>query len=159
MLITYLLHGAVHAEQSAQLAPAFMLTDLSGTVLTGEQFRGKVLFLAFWAPWCIPCKEELPELDSLYRKYRNDGLAVIGICEDAAEPAVATFLRKAPVSFSIALDPGGSVAEAYRLSNLPSGYLIDRDGMIKHRYRGFNKNFVQTYENDILELLHKHKPY
>jgi peroxiredoxin len=158
MLITHLLHGTVHAEQATQPAPSFALTDMSGTILTRERLQGKVLFLAFWAPWCISCKDELPELENLYRKYRNEGLEVIGICEDADGPALSAFLKKTPVSFPLAVDPRSSVAESYRISNLPSGYLIGRDGVIRHRYRGFDKKFVQTYEKDIRELLEQHNP-
>lgn len=158
LLSTSLLTAHGYAGQTDQMAPGFSLTDLGGTTLTSEQFRGKVLLLVFWAPWCIPCRDELPEHDRLHKKYKDKGFEVIGISEDAAGPAVAAFLRKVPVSFPMAIDLHGSVAEAYRLSNLPSGYLIDRDGVIRHRYRGFDRNFVKTYEKDIFELLEQHKP-
>ena len=118
-------------------------------------YRGEVLFIAFWAPWCFPCRDELPELDRLQQILRNDGCEVLGICEDTTELAASLFLKNMPVSFTLAMDPRRSVAEAYRLTNLPSGYLIDRNGMIRHRYRGFDKSVVQTYENDIRSLLQR----
>jgi len=158
MIITLFFQGTGNAQSPAQPAPAFTVTDISGTPVTSDQYQGTVLLLAFWAPWCIPCREEMPALDLLYRKYKNKGFAIIGICEDAAEPAVAAFLKKTPLSFPLAIDPRGSVAEAYRLTNLPTAYLIGRDGMIKHRYRGFDKKFVQTYENDIRTLLDQQLP-
>ncbi|MHB8845255.1 MAG: TlpA disulfide reductase family protein [Nitrospirota bacterium] len=151
----FLLLGTGHAGPAA---PAFEVRDITGTTLSLEHFRGKVLFLAFWAPWCITCRDELPELDNLYRKYRSDGFAVVGISEDASEAAVSAFVKKVPVSFPIAIDPRSSVADAFRLSNLPSGYLIGRDGVIRHRYRGFNKSLVKTYEKDIRELLEQRNP-
>lgn len=154
-LLALLLPGTGHAGPAA---PAFVVKDMSGTTLSQEQFRGKVLFLAFWAPWCITCKDELLELDSLYQKYRNDGFAVIGISEDASEAAMSAFVKKVPVSFPLAIDPQSAVADAFRLANLPSGYLIDRDGMIRHRYRGFNKSFVKLFEKDIRDLLKRRDP-
>lgn len=158
MIITYLLQGTGHAESTAQPAPSFTLIDISGSPVARDEFQGKVLFLVFWAPWCISCREEMPVLDTLYRKYGNDGFEVVGICEDADEPAIAAFLKKTPLSFPLAIDPRSSVAEAYRLTHLPTGYLIGSDGMIKHRYRGFDRKFLQTYENDIRTLLNLQRP-
>lgn len=155
VLLAVLLPGTGHTGPAA---PAFVVRDMSGATLTLEQFRGKVLFLVFWAPWCISCKDELPELDSLYQKYRNDGFAVVGISEDASEAAVSAFAKNVPVSFPLAIDPRSSVADAFRLANLPSGYLIDRSGVIRHRYRGFNKSLVKIYDKDIRDLLEQHAP-
>jgi peroxiredoxin len=153
LLSLNLLTGNALADQSASPAPAFSLTDLNGSRFSLDQYRGKVLFIAFWAPWCSSCREEFPELDRLHRKFLNDGFEVLGICEDATELAASLFLKNAPVSFTLAIDPRRSVAEAYRLSNLPSGYLIDRNGMIRYRYRGFDKTLVPIYEKDIRSLL------
>jgi peroxiredoxin len=155
MLFLNLLAGNSLAEQAVSPAPAFALKDLHGSRVSLDQYRGKVLFIAFWAPWCFSCREEFPELDRLQRKYQNDGFEVLGLCEDTTELAASLFLKNVPVSFTIAVDPRRSVAEAYRLTNLPSGYLIDRAGMIRFRYRGFDKTAVRTYEEDIRSLLQK----
>jgi peroxiredoxin len=153
LLFLNLLTGNSLAEQAVSPAPAFSLTDLHGSLVSLDQYRGKVLFIAFWAPWCFSCREEFPELDRLQRKYRTDGFEVLGICEDTTELAASLFLKNVPVSFTIAVDPRRSIAEAYRLSNLPSGFLIDRNGMIRYRYRGFDKTHLQIYEIDIRSLL------
>ena len=139
-LMIFFLLTAVGRAGHIDPAPPFAMTDLDGASLSLEGHRGKVLLLVFWAPWCVPCRDELPEIDRLYKKYKEKGFEAIGICEDAARSAVTVFLSKVPVSFPIAIDARSSVAEAYRLSNLPSGYLIDRNGVIRHRYRGFDKN-------------------
>jgi len=143
------------AAQEGTQAPGFGLRDLTGGSITLEQFKGKVVFLAFWAPWCIPCRDELPEIDRLYKKYRDEGFMVVGITEDASPQAIAAFLKKVPVLFPLVLDQDNEVADAYRLSHLPTGYLIGRDGIIRHRYPGFTRDAVPLYEKEITELLHQ----
>jgi len=151
-----LLHVAVaFAAQEGTQAPGFNLADLKGNAVTLEQFRGKVVLLVFWAPWCVPCRDELPELDRLYNKYGTKGFIVVGIAEDASTEMVANFLGKVPVSFPITIDRSHDAAEAYLLSNLPSGHLVDRDGVIKRRYRGSGRDMISRYEKDIEDLLNR----
>jgi cytochrome c biogenesis protein CcmG/thiol:disulfide interchange protein DsbE len=115
-----------------------------------------VILLNFWATWCLSCREDLPEFDRLYSKYRDGGIVVIGISVDASADRVATFMKKRPVGFPVVIDTQGSVAEAYRFSGLPAGFLIGRDGVIVRTYRGSGKDLISRYEADIAELL-KHK--
>jgi thiol-disulfide isomerase/thioredoxin len=156
-LVLFLLSANGHAGMTDPPAPLLPLHDRRAAQIM-EQYRGKVLFLVFWAPWCHACKYELPALDRLYGKYRSSGFEVIGICEDAKEPAVMMFLRNVPVSFPNVIDRQGAIAEKYRLSSLPSGYLIDTAGFIRHSYRGFNERSPQVYEKDIVELLKQVNP-
>jgi peroxiredoxin len=142
-----------YAGQEGTQAPGFSLMDMTGGAITLEQFKGKVVFLDFWAPWCIPCRDELPELDSFYRKFQHEGFIVIGIAVDASTEGVAKFLQKVPVSFPVLVDSKGTVAEAYRLVNMPTGYLIGRDGIIRHSYKGFGKELLPRYEKELSELL------
>jgi peroxiredoxin len=87
MLMMLMILASVYssADQAGTVAPAFALRDLNGNSVTLEQFRGKVVFLDFWALWCTPCRKELPELDTLYRKYGKEGFVVIGICMETSE--------------------------------------------------------------------------
>jgi peroxiredoxin len=145
-----------HAAFSAQVgspAPSFSLKDLQGNTVNLSDFEGKVVFLDFWALWCAPCREELPELDSLYKKYRKDGFEVVGICLDTSQQRVTKFLQKVPVTFQILIDKKGDAAEAYRFSGLPAGFLIGRDGAIKHKHMGFGREFLPLFEKEITELL------
>jgi peroxiredoxin len=141
------------AAQEGTQAPGFNLRDLKGNVITLEQYTGKVVLLVFWAPWCVPCRDELPELDRLYKKYGTKGLIIVGIAEDASTEMVVNFLEKVSVSFPLVIDRSHDAAEAYRLSNLPSGYLIARDGVVERRYRGSGRDMISWYEKDIEDLL------
>jgi len=145
-----------HAAFSAQVgspAPSFVLKDLQGNTVSLSDFKGKVIFLDFWAPWCTPCREELPELDRLYKKHGTDGFEVVGICLDTPTARIATFLQKVPVTFRILMDEEGIAAEAYRFSGVPTGFLIDRNGNIRKQYKGFAKDLLPLYEKEISDLL------
>jgi thiol-disulfide isomerase/thioredoxin len=144
--------GAI-AGQVGTPAPDFTLSDLKGNAFTLKQFRGKVVFLDFWTPWCDPCREEFPALDALYKKYRNDGLEVIGIDIDDSEKLAAEFLQKIPVAFTILIDKKGISRRAYSFRMLPTAFIIGRDGVIRNVHMGFGKEFLQTYETEIAKLL------
>jgi peroxiredoxin len=142
-----------YAGQVGGKAPLFSLPDLNGRTISLEQFHGKVVFLAFWAPWCIPCKEELPELEKLHQKYGKDGFEVIAISVDSTDKNVATFLKKFPLSVHLLIDKKNEASDAYRVSSLPTGFIISRDGIIVYRHRGFDKGSLQLYEKEINALL------
>ncbi len=142
-----------YSGQIGTMAPAFSLADLNGRTISLEQFKGKVVFLDFWAPWCIPCRQELPELDKLYNKFRKDGFEVIGISIDSSEKNVAAFMQKIPLSVHIVLDKKNEVSDAYRVTSLPTGFIIGRDGIIHRVYKGFDKGSLPLYETEIDALL------
>ncbi len=152
ILLALTLPVGATAGQVGTSAPDFSLTDLKGNVVTLKQFRGKVVFLDFWVPWCDPCREELPALDALYKKYRNDGLEVIGIDIDSSEKLVAEFLQKIPVTFTVLIDKKGVIRREYNFRTLPTTFVIGRDGVIRYVHMGFGKEFLVMYEKEIDEL-------
>ncbi len=117
-------------------APQFALATLRGDQVDLAALRGKVVLVNFWATWCIPCKQELPDIDAVQRRYANAGFTALGV--DNREPAdlVAAFAAKTPVTYPLLLDPGNAVADAYRLLGLPTSYLIDRDGIVRAIHPG-----------------------
>jgi peroxiredoxin len=144
---------ASFAGKVGTTAPDFSLEDLNGNKVRLEQFKGKVVFLVFWGTWCAPCREELPELDKLYTNYRKQGFEVIGVSVNASRSDVTKFLQKIPVGFQILLDKKDEAGDAYRVSSLPIGYLIGKDGTIRHQHMGFGPEFIPEYEKEIQELL------
>ncbi len=141
-----------YSGQIGSAAPAFKLADINGQGVSLDQFKGYVVCLTFWAPWCIPCREELPALEELHRKFGKDGFQVIGISVDDTREDVESFLRKVLVNFPVLLD-NGDVNGAYRVTGLPTGFLVGRDGIIRHVHRGFGKELIPIYEKEIQELL------
>jgi thiol-disulfide isomerase/thioredoxin len=150
-----LVHPAVFSAQVGSPAPPFSLKDLKGNTVDLSSFEGKVVFLDFWAPWCTPCKEELPALEGLYRIYNREGLEIIAVAVDSSEQSVSRFLQRIAVSYQVVLD-NRVVSEAYRCSHMPTGYIIGREGILRYIHKGFGKDSLHIYEKEIVELLKRH---
>ena len=148
-----LLSAFAYPAQIGEIAPPFELTDLSGDLVKSGDLKGKVVFMVFWATWCEQCRTELPELDILYKKYRKDGLEVVGISLDSSAARLARFLQKIKPSFRVFHDVKGTVANAYRVSGIPVGVIVDRNGVIGRRITGFGRGFLPMFEREMKELL------
>jgi len=146
---------AADAAQVGGPAPAFSLRDTEGNTVSLERFQGKVVLLNFWATWCRSCKEELPGIDSLHKKYSSQGFTVLSVCIERSEAAVNKYLQKRQVSFPVLLDKNGEIADTYLLSGLPASFLIGKDGIIRHKHLGYGKEFLNLYEQEITDLLKK----
>jgi peroxiredoxin len=146
---------SVFAGKPGDVAPAISLADVHGDTVTLGSLKGKVVLLNFWAPWCRPCKEELPDLDSLHKKYSSRGFTVLSVCIDRSASAVSEHLQKRPVSFPVLVDKDGEASEAYFFSGLPASFLIGKDGIIRYRHVGSGKELLKIYEQEITDLLNK----
>lgn len=129
----------------------FTLKDTTGSNITLSDLKGKVVLLNFWATWCQGCKTEIPWLIEFEHKYRDKGLAVVGVSEDSdGWTSVEPYLREAGVDYTVVVDDG-SVAERYKLLNMPATYLIDRDGKVSAASAGIIDR--AECEAEILRLL------
>jgi peroxiredoxin len=154
-LLLLLPFDAVSAQVGSP-APPFSLKDLKGNTVNFSDLEGKVIFLDLWVPWCIPCKEELPALERLYRLYNRDGFEVIAVAVESSEKSVSRFLQRIAVSYPVVLDNKGAVSDAYGCSHMPTGYIIGREGILRYIHRGFGKDSLPIYEKEIVELLKKY---
>ena len=113
-------------------APAFSLPRLAGEGdLSLSSFRGKTVVLNFFASWCAPCKREAPDLEAVWRRYRSDGLVVLGIDSGDTRGAARSFLSAHGVTYPIGFDPGQKLGlGAYALPGLPATYVINPAGRI-----------------------------
>lgn len=117
-------------------APDFTLPDPAGRKVSLKDYRGKVVFLAFWATWCEFCREELPAIESLYRDYKGKGLEIVAVnIKDKRDDALA-FIRKHRISYPVLMDPEGEVGLLYGAYATPTVYLIDRNGVVLARQWG-----------------------
>jgi peroxiredoxin len=143
------------AVNAGDVAPEFSLHDVNGSIVTLNSFKGMVVFLTFWATWCPSCKEELPDMNILQRKYADKGFTVLSICIESSDSIVANYLKKHPVTFPVLVDKEGAVAEAFRFSGLPASFMVGKDGIIRHKYSGYDKDDFTRIEQKIIELLNK----
>ena len=97
--------------------------------LDGDDFKGKVVFLNFWATWCEPCREEMPSMERLHRAYKDRGLVVLAISLDSQGASVVNpFVKKFAITFPVGLDPKMAVRESYGVWAVPSTFILDRQG-------------------------------
>jgi len=107
----------------------FTLTDLNGKSWTLKDLRGKVVLVNFWATWCPPCSKEMPDLETLYRRFGPQGLVILGISdEDAAK--VKPFIAQQKVTYPILLDAGRKVNQLFQIEGIPKTFIYDREGKI-----------------------------
>ncbi|MGZ4954203.1 MAG: TlpA disulfide reductase family protein [Methylobacter sp.] len=102
-----------------------------------KQFHGKVLYVDFWASWCPPCAKSFPFLNDLDRDLKDRGLQVIGINLDQEPEDAKAFLAKYPANFSVATDANEKCARDLDVKAMPTAYLVDRNGVIRHIHFGF----------------------
>ena len=134
-------------------APEIGLKDLAGHAVSLAELKGRVVVVDFWASWCAPCREELPVLEALYRKYREQGLVIVGVGLDKDPKNLTKFLRASPLTFTVVHDAAGAVADRYSPPKMPSSYLIDRKGIVRHVHAGFRAADKAAIERELKALL------
>ncbi len=119
-------------------APGFTLPDMDGEMHSLDDFRGKVVMLNFWATWCPPCRREMPSMQRLYEKYREQGLTVVAVNQFEDPDLVFEFTGRLSLepTFPILFDRESRVSERYRVKGLPTTYLLDKAGRIQFRAIG-----------------------
>ncbi len=112
-----------------QTAKPFRVDTPDNRPLSLSEFKGKVVFLNFWATWCKPCEEEMPSMERLHQRFKDQGLVVLAISEDAGGASVVgPYLKKHKLTFPVGLDPKTSVASLYGVWAIPSTFIIDKRG-------------------------------
>jgi len=120
-------------------APGFMLSNLSGEKISLDSFKGKPVFLNFWATWCPYCRKERSHLNKLHAEYRDKGLVIISISTDRSGNTLRKFMDNTPADFIVLHDDEGRVSSSYNIMGLPSSLLINREGIIKYKFTGFRE--------------------
>ena len=115
--------------------------------------KGKVVYLDFWASWCVPCRKSFPWMNNIQKKYQAQGLVVISVNLDAQADLADKFLQQTPANFAIIYDAKGLLAKRFKLKGMPSSYLFDRQGKLISAHSGFNAKKQQSYEQQIAQAL------
>jgi peroxiredoxin len=118
-----------------------------------KSLKGQVVYVDFWASWCVPCRLSMPALDSLYREHRARGFTVVGVNKDVSGDEAARFLKRVPVTFPLVQDTGDAAARAFDVKAMPSGYLVDRRGVVRKVHRGFTTETAAELAKEIEMLL------
>lgn len=134
-------------------APDFELPDFRGKPVRLAALRGeKVVFLNFWASWCPACRQEMPTMEKLYRRFGSRGLEIVAVSVDRNRADAARFAEKHGITFPVLLDPDSEVAGEYRVGFIPTHYFIDRRGVIRAREVG-GRDWTKPETWEVIETL------
>ena len=114
-------------------APEFALVDLDEKPIRLSDFRGKVVFLNFWATWCKPCREEMPSMEVLHKNFAKDGLVVLAVSIDRVTTTkdIPPFIKSMNLSFPVLVDSWGRTDMPYKRMGVPETFIIDQQGVIR----------------------------
>jgi cytochrome c biogenesis protein CcmG/thiol:disulfide interchange protein DsbE len=117
--------------------------------------KGKVVYVDFWASWCVPCRQSFPWMQKMHEKYQADGLEVVAVNVDKNRSSADKFLDQHKVTFPVVFDSSKSMAKLYQLDAMPSSFLYGRDGSLVARYQGFREEETDSLDAAIRGLLKK----
>lgn len=141
---------------------AIALLLAAGTANAAEldlsAYRGKVIYLDFWASWCTPCRLSFPWMNGIQQSYGRNGLVVIAVNVDHDRALADAFLRAGAPGFKIVYDPNGDIASQYNFRDMPTSVLIGRDGKVRFTHDGFFPAKEGAYAADIVALLNQKAP-
>lgn len=138
--------------QAGEPAPAFTLPGSSGNVSL-ESYRGKFVYVDFWASWCAPCKRSFPWMNDLRKRYGDKDLAIVAVNVDASRADAERFLASTPASFTVAYDPAGTTPRQYAIKGMPSSVLVDPTGQIVFRHTGFTSSSARELDEKIAQAM------
>jgi peroxiredoxin len=143
--------GRSPAAEIGRAAPDFRLTQLGGGEVQLSDLRGRVVILNFWATWCAPCRQEMPEFVRIYSAKQGQGLEIVAVDLQEAESQVQGFVDEFGMRFPILFDRSGEVARTYRVNQLPVTLIIDRDGVVRAaKYGPVTPEFLQAELDKVL---------
>lgn len=134
-------------------APAFQLPGSGGKAVGLSDLKGQVVLINFWASWCGPCRQEMPLLEQLYRKYQAAGFTMLGVNVEPKSDDAANFLKSTPVSFPILFDRDSKVSKLYEVSGMPSTVIVDRKGNVRYVHHGYKPGDESEYLDQIRTLM------
>lgn len=148
----------VFAKSVNYPAPPISLQQPNQLAATGTQatslsdLKGKVVYVDFWASWCVPCRRSFPWMNQIQQQYGDD-LVVLAINLDQEPELAQQFLQDNPAAFHVEFNTNGELAQAYQVVGMPSSYLIDKRGQVRFAHTGFFTKQISKYEHSITQLI------
>ncbi len=145
---------AIQSKPSDEKKAAdFSLQSLTGQSVSLRDYQGKVVILNFWATWCAPCLREMPELESLYQKYKDDDLQIIGIAVVSKKEDIPKQVETTGVTYPVLIGNKKIIADYGYFSSIPHTFLIDKEGFISEVFAGSIKK--EKLEKSLIDMLSK----
>lgn len=159
-MLTFLI-PAMATLQAAEIkpgdpSPKCVLAPLGGGAGKDlKQYQGKVVYVDFWASWCGPCAQSFPFMNQMHKDLNKKGLEIIGVNLDEEPEEAKGFLAKTPAQFTILADGSGQCPQNFGVKAMPSSYLIDREGVVRHVHLGFKGSESAQLRQQVEALLEK----
>jgi peroxiredoxin len=154
IITLFLISPFVRSAELGINAPDCLLTSLSDNQKYQlNQFRGQVLIVDFWASWCGPCAKSFPFFNRLHRDMSKQGVAVVGVNLDENKEDAHQFLETRKVEFLLAVDANENCAKQFEIKAMPSTFIIDRKGVLRHTQVGFHEGESEQFLAMVEKLL------
>ena len=153
MFLIFVFVPLSHAEMVSGAAPDFTLKSRAGENLKLSEYRGDVVMVNFWASWCGPCRQEMPLLEDLYKKYSDLGFTLLAVNVEEDSSKADDLLRDIAVTFPVLFDNTNKVSKLYKVVAMPSTVIIDRDGNMRYLHRGYLPGYEKEYQKQVKELI------
>lgn len=154
MALNGLLASAAMATNVGDKAPSLDLPGTSGQVQL-EAYKGKTVYLDFWASWCGPCKQSFPWMNAMHKRYRAKGLHIVAVNLDQKPEDAKAFLSGNPALFDIAFDAAGKTPKAFGVKGMPTSFLIGPDGKVLIVHQGFSEEAQAELEKHIQQAIQR----
>lgn len=138
-------------------AHPIVLKDLDDHVIHLSDFKGKTVIINFWATWCPPCRRELPSMEDTYKAFKNQNLVILGINVGEDWETIAPFIAPYKLEFPILLDKDSSVLTKWKAIGLPSSFVINKKGVVTHRFTGGRDWNDPVFRADLKKILAENK--
>lgn len=156
LLLLLLVGAPAVALEVGDRAPDFAAPNLNGKgTVELSKYRGKVVYLDFWASWCAPCLKAIPEIEKIRAEMPADSFQVVAVNVDQKKKKALRFLDKHPVGYPSASDPKGRLPGQYGVETMPTSYLIDANGVVRYVHPGFQRGDGSKLRHEIRALLEK----
>lgn len=155
LLLSLLLAGILPVVATAATVTDTIELETDQGKLRLADLKGQVVYLDFWASWCGPCRKSFPWLHDMQQEFAAKGFRIVAVNLDKQRRAAEKFLKKYPANFTIAFDPEGQIASQFKVSGMPSSFLIDRQGNIVSSHVGFLEKKAPELKQRIRALLNK----
>jgi peroxiredoxin len=133
-------------------ASTFSISSVNGGSKMSIE-KGKVTIVDFWATWCEPCKKSFPKYQDLYVKYKASGLEIVAVSVDDEKKDIPEFIKSYGAKFPVGWDEGHKIAECWKPPSMPSAFVIDKNGVVKHLHNGYHDGEEKELEKEIKALL------
>jgi len=153
-LIALALSSPAVAIEPGQKAPNFRAKTLEGEGTLGlSEYRGKVVYLDFWASWCAPCLEAVPALESLRGEFPESKFQILAVNVDKKTRKAMKFLEKQKVGYPNVSNPKGDIPGKFDLETMPSSYLIDQKGVVRYVHKGFRDGDLEVIREEVRRII------